>query len=312
MRRRNEARYLLVIAQCFLLILLAGCGKSVRETVDTSGAKRLCVYTVNFPLKYFAERIGGDLVDVQFPGPADGDPAYWFPNADTVAMYQRADLILLNGAHYAKWVSKVSLPSARMVDTGASFADRFIEIEERVTHSHGPAGPHAHGGMAFTTWLDPKLAVEQARAVKDALERKLPDHKARVADAFAALERDLLEIDRQLESAVAKNREQPLLFSHPVYQYFERRYGLNGKSVHWEPDEAPTEEMWAELKELLGEHPARWMIWEGDPDTETAAELKEMGVESVVFDPCGNKPDTGDYLSVMRRNVGELRRVCEG
>ena len=34
-------------------------------------------YAVYYPLKYFAELIGGDLVDVQFPAPPDEDPVYW-------------------------------------------------------------------------------------------------------------------------------------------------------------------------------------------------------------------------------------------
>lgn len=34
---------------------------------DVSAAQRLSVYTVNYPLAYFAERIGGDYVEVVFP-----------------------------------------------------------------------------------------------------------------------------------------------------------------------------------------------------------------------------------------------------
>jgi ABC-type Zn uptake system ZnuABC Zn-binding protein ZnuA len=74
------------------------------------------VYTVNYPLQYFAERIGGDRVDVRLPAPADVDPAYWSPGAETVAAYQGADLILLNGAGYAQWVQRASLPRAQRVD----------------------------------------------------------------------------------------------------------------------------------------------------------------------------------------------------
>ena len=122
-----------------LAVLLASCGGNgsgkvapvAEETTD-----KLVIYTVNYPLAYFAERIGGDLVEVVFPAPADKDPAYWSPDADTIAAYQGADLILLNGAGYAKWVDRASLPSSRLVDTGAAFADRLIEMESATTHSH--------------------------------------------------------------------------------------------------------------------------------------------------------------------------------
>ena len=39
----------------------------------------LNVYVVNYPLKYFAERIGGPHVKVTLPVPADVDPVYWAP-----------------------------------------------------------------------------------------------------------------------------------------------------------------------------------------------------------------------------------------
>ena len=86
---------------------------------------------MNYPLQYFAERIGGEHVQAVCPAPADEDPAYWKPDGDMVAAFQQADLILMNGADYAKWVPKVTLSENRMVNTSASFADGYITIEGR-------------------------------------------------------------------------------------------------------------------------------------------------------------------------------------
>jgi hypothetical protein len=35
--------------------------------------------------------------------------------------------------------------------------------------------------------------------------------------------------------------------------------------------------------------------------------LTAMDVASVSLDPCGNRPGAGDYMSVMRQNVANLR-----
>jgi zinc transport system substrate-binding protein len=270
---------------------------------------KLTVYVVNYPLQYFTQRIGGDAVNVRFPGPADEDPAYWEPDADTVAAYQKADLILLNGATYAKWVARATLPQARIVDTSAAVRDRYVELQEEVVHAHGPEGAHEHTGYAFTTWLDPTIAIEQARAVKDALSRRRPDLAAQFEAAFAALETELTDLDTRLEEIVAGSPGLPLVMSHPVYQYMERRYGLNARSVHWEPDQEPSPAMWDDLRALIREHPARWMIWEGEPAEQTVAALLEAGIDSTVFDPCGSMPEQGDYLEAMDRNVTNLERV---
>ncbi|MHC4620137.1 MAG: metal ABC transporter substrate-binding protein [Planctomycetota bacterium] len=265
------------------------------------------MYTVNYPLQYFAQRIAGELVDVRFPAPSDEDPAYWKPDAKTIEGYQKADLILLNGATYAKWVQMTSLPTSKLVDTSSSFRDQFIRLEEAMTHAHGPEGKHAHGGIAFTTWIDFAQAAKQARAIKAAFEGLMPEKKTVLEGNFAELERDLLDLDEQMQVIAKKTVDKPLIASHPVYQYWTRRYGLNVRSVHWEPDETPDEEQWREFEEIHKTHPAKWMIWEGDPIQQTVDRLKSLGVGSMVFSPCGNAHDKGDFLSLMRQNIDSLR-----
>ena len=85
-----------------LAVLAAGCGGGGAEapspqlTDAEESSAALSVYVVNYPLMYFAERIGGDHVEVVFPAPAGVDPAFWQPGVDVVADYQMADLIVRN------------------------------------------------------------------------------------------------------------------------------------------------------------------------------------------------------------------------
>ena len=91
-------------------------------------------------------------------------------------MLQAADLVLLNGAGYEGWLDKVSISAGKLVDTSAAFRDRWIRVEDQVTHTHGPQGEHAHGDFAFTTWMDLSLARLQAEAVATALADLSPSH----------------------------------------------------------------------------------------------------------------------------------------
>lgn len=301
-----------------LAITLLGCGggeveespSPVADTGSVAVGDRLSVYVVNYPLAYFAARIGGAAVEVVFPAPAGEDPAYWSPDAEIVARYQQADLILLNGAGYAKWVEKVSLPMSKMIDTSVAFTDRLLPLEAAVTHAHGPGGEHEHTGYAFTTWLDAELAIEQARAVAGALAEAQPAGADTFQEALAALEADLRALDERLSAAAEQITGKPLLFSHPVYQYLIARFGLSAHSVHWEPDEAPSPSAWLDLDKTLAEHPAAWMIWEAEPLAEAAGRVQELGLESLVFDPCGNVPESGDFLSVMNANAAALEHLA--
>lgn len=269
------------------------------------------VYTVNYPLAYFAERIGGGIVTIRFPAPADVDPAFWKPDAEIVLAYQDADLIVKNGASYAKWTRLVSLPRSRQVDTSRSFSDRYL-AEREMLHSHGPTGRHSHSGVAFTTWLDPEQAIAQARAIEEALSLLLPEEATSFADRADALETDLEALHRDLVDAFSAFGEQPLLASHPVYQYLARRYELDLSARLWEPNATPDAAEWRQFDAMLADRKATWMLWESEPTLATRAELDKRGIGVIVFSPCANRPRVGDYLSVMRSNVEAVRAAGRG
>ncbi len=273
--------------------------------------KKITIYTVNYPLTYFAERIGGDLVNVVFPAPSNVDPAFWMPDKATIREYQKADLIILNGAGYEKWTKKVSLPMLRVVDTSKAFKDKLIHIETDVTHSHGPSGDHSHGGTAFTTWLDFSQAVQQAEAIYKAFSRKLPANTTDFSNNLESLKKDLLELDAQMTVMSTNKPGLSLVASHPIYQYMARRYNLNLKMVMWEPDADPGESEWKHLHELVNAHPAGWMIWEEEPLPKSVKRLQDMNIKSQVFSPCFSKPQKGNFLSVMQQNIENMGAILK-
>lgn len=293
--------YCLLFFTTFLLIL---------ET-DVSAKGKPSVYVVNYPLQYFTERIGEDLINVEFPAPKGTDPAYWIPSPETVRAYQKGDLIFLNGANYAKWTTIATLPRSKIVNTSKTFKDRYIKVQDSATHTHGPKGEHTHTGFAFTTWLDPALAIMQADSIKEALINLLPNKKTDIEKNFESLKNDLIRLDNQTKEIVKNNLDKPIIASHPVYQYFKNRYNLNLKSLHWEPDELPSEEQWLDLEKILKQHPSKWMIWESAPLKGTKNKLENFGIKSAVFDPCSNKPENGAYLTVMQNNIRILSVIFD-
>jgi zinc transport system substrate-binding protein len=304
------------IAVLGITLLLGACQPAVDTPTASDNSPRqndpirkLTVYTVNYPLAYFARRIGGQNIEVVFPAPADEDPADWFPSPEIIARFQQADLILLNGPGYAAWTGQASLPSARMLDTSRSFADQYINLDDTVPHSHGPEGQHSHRDIAFTTWLDPRLARQQALAIRDALTKRRPDLQDDYEAGYDALAEELDQLDRDLQAAFERLDKRPVLFSHPVYQYLIGRYGLNARSTHLEPDTGLTEADITDLATLLAAHPATLMIWESDPLAASETTLESRGLSSIVFSPAANTPADGDYLDVMRRNLASLKEA---
>jgi zinc transport system substrate-binding protein len=294
--------------------LLAACKPSATPGADSGAVSgsphaKPIVYVANYPLKYFAERIGGDAVEVHFPAPGDEDPAFWQPDDATIAKYQAADVILLNGATYSKWAEKTTLPESKITDTAKAFAKDFIEIKDAVTHSHGPGGTHSHNGTAFTTWVDFQQAIQQAEAVAKALKAAAPLSSAAFDANLKKLKADLEALDARMLAAGKRAAGAPLMASHPVYHYLVRRYGLNLKFVLWEPEIVPDDKAMEDLKQKLADHPAKWMIWEGEPAKESVAKLDALGLKSLVYDPCGNVPESGDFMTVMTANVEAFEKA---
>lgn len=286
------------------------CGQGVdTQTVPISaGAAKhpMQIFTVNYPLEWAAEQLVEEGAEVRFPAPGVVDPAFWQPDFNAVAAYQQADLILLNGANYARWLSRASLPENRLVDTSHTFADQLIVADTKPAHSHGPEGDHSHDGVEFTVWLDLSLYLQQVQAVAAVLAMKLPQladniaaRKTELIDQFTDMDVKLMKLGSHLNGA-------PVLYSHPVYQYLDRRYKFNGRALHWEPGQLPSMQDWSELDALLKQHPAAIMLWEDEPLPETRAKLKQQGVEVVVFRPMGNRPEGEDFLSGMAANIDRL------
>jgi len=81
--------------------------------------------------------------------------------------------------------------------------------------------------------------------------------------------------------------------------------------VHWEPDAAPSRGQLAELQRILQDHKAGITLWEGELLPQTVKVLKLMGINSVVFDPCGNVPGQGDLMTVIHQNVANLAKAFQ-
>lgn len=60
---------------------------------------------------------------------------------------------------------------------------------------------------------------------------------------------------------------------------------------------------------MLRDHPARWMLWEGQPEREAPERLRALGVENLVLNPCASRPETGNFPTVTAGNATDLERA---
>lgn len=269
----------------------------------------LSIYAVNGPVGYFAHRLAGDTARVVMPSPKGVDPAFWEPSPEEIAEFQSADLILLNGADYAKWVKNASLPRSKTLDTGKAFSPELIKIEGAVEHSHGGGDPHSHAGVAFTTWLDFGQATAQASAIAQRLSDMLPEMSGEIDANLEGLRADLLELDGRAEELGRALGGQSLIVSHPIYDYFARAYGLNLISMTFEPDQVPDDGLVSELDAAIEASGARYLIWEDTPIPEAAAIGTERGLTSLVFRTGNDIAPDEDLIALIEEGLTALESI---
>jgi ABC-type Zn uptake system ZnuABC Zn-binding protein ZnuA len=292
------------------LVNIGGTPSTTNQSNDaafdtTSPEARPILIVVNYPLEYFARRIGGDLIEVRFPVPEDHDPAYWEPSGDQIAEIQSADLVILNGADYAKWTLRATLPWSRTVVTCEDMEEDLIEIPDAVVHSHVPEGEHSHAGLISESWLDPDLAIRQAREVYDAISGRLPDHKSALEARFLDLERELKTFAEELDHTLGQTSVR-WLSAKPRFHYMLARYDTMPEVLHWEAKESISSSQWESLVSRLGGESAV-LLWSEPPLNATRDRLLKAGVQSIVLDIAATRLREGDFLSVMRGNLNAIQ-----
>lgn len=298
---------LFALALWYLGLLAAGCRNRVKEPVERDPAKVPVIAVTNDFLKFVAEELSGPDARVVFPMQGAGDPADWEPTLEGLSEFQSADLVLMNGATYEKWVAGVALPASRILRTANVFRGQWIEVEG-VVHSHGPGGAHSHAGTAYTTWIDLQQARQQAAEANVAIGKLLGDPVA-VAARFKKLDDVLQTLDAEMQTAAKRLGQTPLVVSHPVYQYWARRYNLNVKSIHWEPEVVPGAAEIEDLQKLLAEHHAPCLIWEAQPSEQNSAIATQMGLANIVFAPGGQTTAGLTWIDRMRANIRNLEAI---
>ncbi len=270
-----------------------------------SAQDRAKVVAVNYPLQYFADRLLDGSADVIFPVPQDTDPSFWRPAVADISLVQSADLILLNGAGFAAWVDRVSLPRSRLVNTSRDIKDRYV-VTESITHSHGDGGEHSHEGLASYLWLDPTLAASQAEATARALASRGLATTEGLDARLTELKADLAALDAQAQSALADAQGVAMIATHPRYQYLARRYGLSITALEWEAGAAPTADQLVELRSLIDQTGAQVLIWEAEPPAEALQAAVDMGLRNVTFPTLVHQPGDGDFMTTYGNAVSDL------
>jgi zinc transport system substrate-binding protein len=188
--------------------------------------KKITVVASFYPLYEFASKIVGDRAEVSSLVPAGVEPHDWELTDEDVSKGRAADVLIINGAGFERWVN--DLEAKFIVNTSEGIEFNYEEEKEkRTTNEHG----HEGNGVNPHIWLDPMLAKHQIDKIRDAMTRSDPANADYYNQNAVRFTTELDSLDAFIRSELASCDKLDFIAFHDAFIYFSERYGLRQHSI---------------------------------------------------------------------------------
>lgn len=326
-------RSAVALAATFMLAVpLAGCGAtsagkasgsapgSGSAPVGASGKVR--VVASFYPMADFAQKVGGDHVEVENLVPAGTEPHEWEPSPKDMAKIQESQVFVYNGAGMEGWVAD-ALDSIDTSKTQVVEASKGIDLlPGEDDHGHGDTDEHAadvsesddHAAEYNPhVWLAPENAKRELENIKDALAAADPGHKDDYQANFERYAAEFDQLDQEYREQIGAAAGKTLVVSHDAYGYLAQAYGLTvmpiaGMDAEGEPDAKTM----AGIIEFVKESGVKTIFSEDLVSPKVAQQIADgTGVACRTLNTLEGLTDEQlrageDYVSVMRSNLAEI------
>jgi zinc/manganese transport system substrate-binding protein len=305
-----------------LALVLVGCVAPRQTNDSSSGGKGFKVMTTFLPITLFTRAVAGDCADVTALIPPNTGPHDFQSKPGDLAALREARVLVKNGLGMEAFLEKLvsSSGNSQLVVIDSSRGIATIDSPEEPGHTEAEHGKeqghgHAHGEVNPHIWLDPLRAVQQVENIRDGLVKADPscaEGYRRNAEAFTT---QLRALNTELAGQLKPFQGKTFVAFHDFAPYFAERFGLKAEFMVDVPEINPSPADLQRVSEIVERTQLRALLTEPQEGNRSFNALaRDLGVKISVFDPMETASeqasrDPGTYLSVMRRNVADLRQA---
>jgi len=255
-------------------------------------------------MEIFTRNVVGDTpgVTVESMLPASmGCPHDYALTPGDMRKIASADLFVVNGLGMEDFLGE---PVRR-----ANPKIRIVETARAVFPIHGE---HGHGDVNPHTWVSPRNAILQVRAIEKALSAARPPSAGafrRNADAYVSR---LSALAEEFEAAAKTFRRRNIVTFHNVFAYLARDLGLTvAGEIETAPGQEPSAGEIRNLSRTIRERKVPVVFSEPQYSPKLADALaREAGIPVRVLDPVATgSPALTAYEDAMRRNLSTLKEA---
>ena len=331
-------------------LALSACSSTASSGDSSSKDGSLTVMASFYPLKYLAEKIGGEHVSVTSLTPDGAEPHDLELSPKMVDSLSSADAVIyLAGFQSAvdeaieqqapKTVIDVS-SAAELVEAGSD-ANHPAEEEEEATdeaqsgeteaHDHDHKGHdhkgHDHEGHDHEGhdhhhdmsadphfWLDPVRMAKAATLVGDKLAEADSAHADTYKANAKALAEELTTLGDTLVAKTSTCKVKTFVTAHTAFGYLADRTGLTQVGISGlDPDSSPSPARLAEISQIAKDQGVTTIFTEALIDPKVAQTLADdLGITTAVLDPIESQTDASkDYAATMNSNIDALTKALD-
>ena len=317
-------------------LALSACTSTASSGDSSSKDGSLTVMASFYPLKYLAEKVGGEHVSVTSLTPDGAEPHDLELSPKMVDSLSSADAVIyLAGFQSAvdeaieqqapKTVIDVS-SAAELVEAGSDAnhpaeeeATEETQSGETDAHDHDHEG-HDHAGhdhhhdMSADPhfWLDPVRMAKAATLVGDKLAEADSAHADTYKANAKALAEELTTLGDTLVTKTSKCQVKTFVTAHTAFGYLADRTGLTQVGISGlDPESSPSPARLAEIGQIAKEQGVTTIFTEALIDPKVAQTLADdLGITTALLDPIESQTDASkDYAAVMQANIDALTKA---
>ncbi|MDM5249865.1 MULTISPECIES: zinc ABC transporter substrate-binding protein [unclassified Lysinibacillus] len=323
-----------------LALFTAACGDKTSTSKQSDKKDKLTIYTTVYPLSYFAQRIGGDFVEVSSIYPAGANEHTFEPTQKDMMNLADADLFFYIGLGLEGFVENAKKTLANedvtmvatadqvsdeklAVSTGHTHADEeeaqhdsdHATTEEEHSHAEDAHGhdDHDHGNVDPHVWLSPIISQDLALSIKNALVEKMPEQEATFTANYEALVKELQDLDKDFKAMADKAQEKTFFVSHSAFGYIAGQYGLQQIPIAGLNSQSePSQKELTTIVDKANDLHIHYILFEQNVSSKLAEVIqKEVGAESLVLHNLSvltekDVKNNETYFTLMKKNIQTL------
>ena len=319
---------LMLVFISILTLSLVACGtsNSGSETDKKSeNNEKLEVKTTVYPLKSFAQQIGGKYVHVESIYPNGMDPHTYEPSQKQMVDIGKSDLFVYTGDNLdpvAKKIANAMNDKNKTLSLESSLNKTDLLKGEEDEHEHGEHGEHEehehhHGKYDPHVWLDPVLSQQFAKDIKDELVKKDGKHKDDYEKNYKKLVSDLKDLDKDMKHAVKGQEGKTVYISHDSIGYLADRYGFKQEGIENMNAEEPSQKDLTTIVKQIKEDKVNYILAEENVSNKVADTVrKETHAKTISFYNMGSHTkqqdnDSNTYQSFMKKNIKAIEKALK-